>query len=465
MLMVGVLSGCNDDDDDDDEDAIRTLRLINAVSDSPALYLYEAADDEDDDDIYITGAEYGRSSAQSLVDDSDDVEYIINKIDDDGDLESLDLDFDYGVDADQNLLIVLSGTMDNIVLSTYTYDELEEEDGYGQVGLLGLSENQPAVDLYMTTDGDGVFDSTVTTSVNYGEFAEVFDMDEDDYSILLTVSGDTDRIYNAGEVEVDEDNTVIFAVLDTFDIEEDGIVVIKMDDSSASDTRSNRQNADVPLALRFFNAVANNPYSSVDVYFTDGGDTSGDPDITGLEFETASSYIELYVEDEDDYPDYEFTITPTGVKTTFIETGSLSLNRGSTYSVYIGGAYDDDDTEFSAGNELVQEAFRDVSEYGRINFVHASSDNDEEVDFYILERDQPVDDGTAYDSGVDYLSSGNYLIETGDYDLYVVSTDDDDELVGPKRIDLDEGENYTYVFTDDGGGSADLIEIENALDL
>jgi hypothetical protein len=468
ILMAGILSGCNDDDDDDDDDT-RTLRLINAVTDSPALYLYEEADDDDDDDIYITGAEYGHASAQSTVDDGDDVDYIIYTIDDDGDLDSLDLDFSASVDGDENLLIVLTGTMDDITLTLHTYDELDEEDEYGQVGLLNLSENQPSVDLYMAEDDDGVANTSVTlAAVNYEEFSGVTDLDEDEYNILLTVSGYTSRIYDAGDVDVDEDGTVLIGVVDAFGIVDDAIEMFKIDDSGSSTTRSNYDDdEDVPFALRFFNGVSNNDQAGVDIYFSSGAYSDGTPDIVGLEFEDASDYEELYWsnDEDDDYPEYNLYVTETGLPANIIYSGSLSLTRGSAYSVYIGGTYDDDDGDYEAGQELLEEEFREVSDYSRINFVNASATNDDEVDFYILERDQEVDDGTARDSDIDYLSSGSYLIQSGDYDLYVVSSDDDDELTDVKRISLEQGDNFTYVFTDNANGDYHLIKVDNDIDL
>lgn len=453
ILSLVFLVGCDSGDDDDDAGTSGSIRFVNAITDSPQLLLYRDEGDVDDD-LFVASAEYGHGSVE-VITGAGTIDFVIYTLIDD-ELEDINVRFDATLNADTQLLIILYGTVDDVETLTVEVDDFDDDLDTSRVGVIGLSQNRPAVDVYLTTGNDGVFDSSVVLTANYGQFDGMVEMDDGEYNLILTEAGQQDRIYEAGEVDLDEDTNVVYAIVDTFGVAED-ILVIEMADSGSSVNLIDQDDSDDPLAIRFVNGIPDNSFSSVDIYF---GDTEGDPLFEGVEFTSATDYLELTV-DADEFPDYDLNVTPHGVKDVFYYQRNLTLNRGSAYSLMIAGLIEDDDV----GSSLVETDLREIDGQARFIFVHASPSNGDEVDIYLLGRGQPVDDGTPLNTGIDYLLSTQYLVESGDYDIYIVDSDNDVEILGPQRITLDDGENRTFYFVDRSGGGTpgELVEVDNKL--
>ncbi|MEL7046501.1 MAG: hypothetical protein AAGL66_16025, partial [Pseudomonadota bacterium] len=120
IVILPGLSGCDSDSgggDDDEENPSRSLRMVNAVSGSVALG-WEI--DESDQGTVA----FGRASAsQAIIDGTKPLTFYLVQAD--GDLEFLDdLAFDYELDGDFDVLILLYGTLDAIQV------QVIEEEGF-----------------------------------------------------------------------------------------------------------------------------------------------------------------------------------------------------------------------------------------------------------------------------------------------------------------------------------------------
>lgn len=452
LLAMLTLVGCGGSDGGDDEDeVISTLRFVNAVSDAPTLYLY--TDEGDDDDRFIASADFGKATDQKEV-GSDEYDLVIYLQEDD-ELEDIDVRLSTHLDDEQHQLIVVYGTVDNMQTMVIDYAHFNDDNDTAQVGVIGLAESAGELDFYLAEEGDGVFDSLPVTTTSYGQFSGMQVIEEGDYQILLTEPGDNNRVYDGGEIDIDEDSSVILALVDDHGLGEPWLV-IEMSGDASSQTYPNLENWNEPLALRIFNAIPDNAWGEVDIYL---GNSLETPLFEAVPFSSITDFVEMSVPEEE-YPDYYLNVTPHGVKDSFLLQRSLNLNRGEVYTLVLSGLAEED----SVGSLVATESQRDIYGQARLRFVHASPSIESGIDFYLLRRGQAVNDGDPLTRGIDFLRSIEYAVEDGEYDVYLLDSENDTEITGPFRVSLDAGDNKTLHYVDQigGGSSGQLIAIDGS---
>ena len=457
LMAVALISGCNDDDDES-----ASIRLINAVSKSGSLYLYQRAEDEDDDDKLISFADLGEASKQHSVDNGLFSFYISDDGENVDDKTVLVDDFDITLVEEQHYVIALYGSFDTeggIKQQNFSYEDFNSDKG--RIALLALSANVNVVDLYMTVDDTPISEDAPVLTASYGEAPTFIDIADSDYAVEFTKNGENESIYNLGEVDIDDDETRFFVVLDNAEVEGELIDIINVEGSDETGIESNLDSSATSVWVRFVNAIPDNRQGSVDIYFAESADTDDDPVVDNLYFTEYSDFIELPLESGES-PDYELIVTGSGSSTS-IFSQSFTLTRGRSHSLYIAGL----DEESSVDSYVVKEQYSEAGSNARVNFVHASPSSSSAVDLYILTRGEKLSAGPK-DSDIAYLSGDSYTVDSGQYDIYVLDSDSDsdsdEQLFGPLRIDLIVGDNKTYTFVDavDGGTPADLFELDNS---
>ena len=140
-LIVSTLlvSGCDDggsSSSDSEESSGRSLRMVNAVVGSVSIGWEISESDQG-------SVSYGRASnAISIIDGEKPLTFY--QVQADGDLDYFDLAFDFDLEGDSDVLIVLYGTLDSLdylIIEEETFDLDEDE---GRVGLLNLSSALPS---------------------------------------------------------------------------------------------------------------------------------------------------------------------------------------------------------------------------------------------------------------------------------------------------------------------------------
>lgn len=413
-----------------------SIRFVNGVSDSTRLSMAIS-------DSVVSTISFGTTS--------DELEYIPgNKeitfyaVDSSGDSEELDLSVDVKLLDDHEVLVAVYGTLDNPQLQVVDVEEFDENDDYGQIGLLMLSANQPALDMYLSADETGIYgNDPLFSNAELGQFYGMQVVDEDEYRLQFTQVGSKDSIYDGGYLDIVEDRNHFIIVFDNFGATGGSMVAVEVaGSSSALELISD----DSPSLIRFLNGIAD--YPSVDVYL---GDTEGDPIFEDISFgqETAYSSLEAGA--------YSVNVTPHTVKDTFLLEKDLTLISGELSTLVASGLTLDEDTGVSGA--LINDTVRNEITEAHLTFVHASPSN-EEVDIYILVPGQPITDTSPVISELDYLLSFDYEKAPGKYEIMVMQSSNEATVLGPISITLSAGDNLDlYLLDNNGGGTPGTLEV------
>lgn len=412
--------------------------FINLVTDSPTLGMEIA-------EVTAATAAYGRSSSRlEYIDGTKEITFY--QVQSDGDQEALDIEVDVDLARDEDVLVILHGTMDDLQLLVWENDAEELEEETGRVGLLNFSSRQPSLDVFLTEESEDLFTAQPLATVNSPATAGLFVVDEDEYELEFTLPGEIDVVYDAGLVDIDEDSSSYFIVADFFGADDSAIVVLEI---SGSAPARELVNDSIPSELRFINGISD--YPSVDLYI---GDTAGEPLFENIAFGESTGYLAL------DPDEYAINVTPHGVKDRFFYQETIGLAAGDQVTLVTSGLAmadddpdDDSDDDLQTDGKVVADSLRNIALGAQLSFVHASPSN-EDVDFYLLLPGQPVSDTGPEVSSLAYLLSFDFTPDAGDYEIVILQSNNDAIILGPVPVSFEEGEIVDfYLFDSEGGGT------------
>jgi hypothetical protein len=401
--------------------------FINLVTDSPTLGM-------EIEEFSVASAGYGQSSAR-LEYTSGIKELTFYQVLADGDTELLELEVDVDLEADEEVLVILYGTMGDLRLELWENPAPELEEETGRVGLLMYSERQPRLDMYLTGEDEGLFGAAPLTSATTPATDGLHVVDEGDYELEFTLPGEIDVVYDAGIVDIEEDASSYFVVIDYFGADDTAIVVLEIAGNGAA---RELVNDSIPAELRFLNGISD--YPSVDVY---SGDTAGEPLFENVAFGESVGYLPLE-------PDaYAFNVTPHGVKDMFFYQDTVGLTPGDQVTLVTSGLV----VEETTSGKIVADSLRNIAGGAQLSFVHASPSN-ESVDIYLLLPGQPVSDSRPIVSALAYLLSFDFTADAGDYEIVILQNSNEAVILGPLPVSLEDGDiEDFYLFDSDGGGT------------
>ncbi|MEO0438810.1 MAG: DUF4397 domain-containing protein [Pseudomonadota bacterium] len=431
-LLVGACDDGGSSSSDSDESSGRSLRLVNAVVGSVSIGWEISESDQG-------SVSYGRASnAISIIDGEKPLTFY--QVQADGDLDYFDLAFDFDLEGDTDVLIVLYGTLETIDYLIIEEETFDLDEDAGRVGLLNLSSTFPSLDLYLTDEEDGLFAATPLVASDFALFSGVETFNEGDFELELTATGEKTVVFDAGTVSVDEDRNHFYLVMD-FSSNSQSLILLEVVGSQASRQLVNEESVGY---LRFFNGIAD--YPAVDVYL---GSTSGTPLFESQSFQQMTAHLEL------DPGTYNVNITPTGITDTFYFEGQINIVSGSYNTLFVAGSALDDDV---GGNLLVDEV-RPIDTGALVSFVNASPSN-ESVDVYLLLPGQPISDSVPIVSALNPFLSFDFEQEAGEFQLSLIQSSNDAVILSPIPIEFDVGEVVEIFFTDaEGGGTPGEITV------
>ncbi len=438
-LVSVFLVACDDGGGDGDvSNDGGDMWFINLVTDSPTLGMEIA-------EATAATAAYGRSSVRlEYIDGTKEITFY--QVESDGDTEALDFEIDVELGRQEDVLVILHGTMDNLQLTVWENDATELEEETGRVGILNFSSRQPNLDVFLTDESEDLFSAVPFTTVNAPATEGLFIVDEDEYELEFTLPGEIDVVYDAGLVDIDEDSSSYFIVADFFGADDAAIIVLEI---SGSASARELVNDSIPGELRFINGISD--YPAVDLYI---GDTAGEPVFENVAFGESTGYLAL------DPDEYAINVTPHGVKDRFFYQENIGLAAGDQVTLVTSGLAmadddpdDDSDDDLQTDGKVVADSLRNIALGAQLSFVHASPSN-ENVDLYLLLPGQPVSDTAAEVIGLAYLLSFDFTPDAGDYEIVILQSSNDAIILGPVPVSFEEGEVVDfYLFDSEGGGT------------
>lgn len=452
FMLSLLLVGCDSDDDDDDDDVeSSTLRIINAISDAPALTLTV-------DDDGFDGTSFRQASNAYTTTDAETVSVSVFFTNEDGVLDSLIEDINVSIGIEEEVRIVLWGEFSSpqfSVLETPILTLEEDEDGDPiarddlTVQVFNASNNPDAFDVYLTEYLLPIQDESPIATVATGQFSEPLSyIGDDDFQLQLTTPGTTSVVYDSGELNLPAGVNLMLLITDYFGPGEATARVT----SIFNGTSSTLVNEDLPSDLRVMNFVTG--INNIDVYF---GNTNVEPAFGDVPYRGISEYRTF------DPDQISINVTPGDDPLTFLYESDIALNAGEIRTLLIAGdpEADDDDDDAEVGARLILDDLRAVATELKVNFFNASF-NIGAVDFYLLSPGQPLVDATPSASNAAFLSSTSIPTPPGTYDLLLTLEGQETVIAGPTRIAITEGFFITAILAESssGGPPYELIVLE-----
>ena len=432
LCLAIVLVGCDSDgdpaDDDNQANPGRSLRLVNAVTGSVTVGWEISESDQGT-------VEYGyASAAQALIDGEKPLTFY--KVDSEGELDYLDLAIDYDLEGDFDVLLVLYGSVEDVQLEIIEVAGFDLDEGFGRVGSLNLASGEPSLDMYLTPDDESLFSDSPVAFSNTLQLSDVVDVEEGEYELRFTRTGEKEVLFDAGDVDVDEDKNHFYIVMDEA-LESESLLVLEI---SGDDPSRSLLDENTPARLRLFNGIPD--YPAVDLYL---GDTAGEPLFANIEFQSMTEYLDLEADD------YSINITPAGVVDTFFYEAEVSVISGNYLTLVIAGLSQDEGGSRSIRGNVLSDQVAPIGDAARVSFVHASPAN-EAIDVYLLLPGQPIDDSNAIVSGLSPFLSFEFVQAAGDYQITLIQSSNDAMILAPTPLSLSDGDIVEVVFTDSPGG-------------
>jgi len=411
LPMLGNINGCSDSKHKH-EGALYTkaqVRVLHASPDGTNLDILV------DDDVEWADLAYQEGSGYHNVPPGDG-NFKINV----SDTSQTLVDESATVEKHTPYSLIVLGFAANMELLLLEDDDTAPDAGNARLRIVHASPSQPAIDVYIT-EPDEPMEFAVPSLWDFElkEFSPFLELEEGEYRIRITLSGEIEPIYDSGTVTVEEDSISTAVILDAASGGSPLTLVALTDDSEEPVVAV----PDARCMLRLINASPD--ASFVDVLLDDT------EVISTVQFKGVS--------------DYE--VVSSGTRNIKVEEGSgltlidgaITLEGGKNYTVLL--------MNFKATIEaiLLEDDTTDPpANKAKVRFIHASPDAPH-VDFL-------VDDKVKV-SDVAFKGISSYIeFWQGDRDFEVNEAGTSVVLIGgpfstPEH--LEDGKAYTFMVVDE----------------
>ncbi len=430
-LLLFSLIGCDSDDDDDDdvvEDRIGKIRVVNAIPDSPTLTVQI-------NESFFANVSFGQASVldERLAADIElDVQYSLTS----GQTEELIDDLEISIDDEDEITVVLSGSLESASATVLETVSSELAGGEAEVHFFHGVTGQGRLDFYLSSGGSDVSGQTAKGSIGLGEALPVSEQSAGDYRLLVTSEGSDEVLFDSGPFELSALTRRLFVALDYFGPGDSSLRVVRVDPVAAATFPSEV----LPVAVRVANLATDVP--TLDTYVDDVSAAPTYPatpyaEITGFEtFDSGSTY---------------FLNSMEGDPSALVVEDQLQLVAGEFRSLVVTGSFAGAD----ASARLILDEPRRIATESKLNIVHGAASSGQ-VDFYLLSPSQPVADADPVFGSLSLLTNGTVGVEPGTYDVAFTQAGEETLLFGPERITVTANGIYTLILAESFGGGTPL---------
>lgn len=431
---LGLLAGClNDDDDDSDSTSYGTVQFYNASSGSSSTrFLVDAS--------LKSVVSFGDASSRiSLEADTYDISIERTNVDDASDYVEL-LSQEVAITNGTNRLFVMSGDFSAPTLTEYLFDP-EDDLESDELALMGfnLTTDYAQLEIYYgPTDGDQA-SATLLASLGSQAQSDFVTLEADDY-LFYVVDADS------GETLLQTKSVPFTGGYNYFVIVRDDVVNggISLDQMSSSTFVYNYPNPEAGAQIRAYQSI--DDLDSVDVKLAG---TTADFGVDALAMDTLSDFITL------PYGDYLMTLSVAdNPDEAYLQNKLVSLQAGAAKNVLF---YRNSSNAVAA---LVYSQDKRARVYEHdINLVSLSDIKDQDGDRYLLrayfvneEKGETKETASQVVTGIEFASVENFTLVTGNYAVYLMYTDEDNQenLVAEKALlSLEASTNYQLILEPD----------------
>ncbi len=335
------------------------------------------------------------------------------------------------VDANKDYSFVLSGPIDNPIVTTWVGDERAWDGGETvfEVRFAHTAASLSAIDVYFAPDGTAPAIGEQRGTLNFGEILAPIDFETGNYVLTVTPSGiPTTVLFQSADLTYIAQSAAIISIFDGDENDTGSLVAqrinatgaaIQMPDAAAlPTTRFIQASLDLPNSDVYNDAALANLVLANHAY----GDVTGDLQVA----EGLTTY----------------TYATVGNTSAILFEDGINTNLGIHYNFIVLGEQGD-----RAAFAIVPDR-RSVSTAAKISPFPASM-NHLTMDFYVVDAGTPIDEESPRLNSIPFAQLAPSLrLEAGSYDLYLTTPREKTIIAGPERLDLVLGDVAEVIFFD-----------------
>ena len=424
-LLFVALVGCDDDDSSApvDPNASGTIRLVNAVVDSPVL---SATFNET---AFSTTA-YGQASPLQIAATPLSVLMDVDYVDPANVSHEVIDDFEVELETDRELNIILTGNIANADAFTVDIPRVDLEAGQAELVFAHAVPGVDAIDFYIVDPSADTISGSPAATITPSTASQPVGVSAGTHRILVTAGGSSEVIFDTGAFELFSVARRMVLAIAYYGPGDHDLRLVRVGTQSASAFPDERLTA----AFRVINAV---PDAGIDIR-VDGERVFG-PN----HFKTIEPYHEV--------PAGSYTLSATleGDPNAVVFSEVVNLVAGQYRTLVLAGS----SSAGTIGGRLIFDDNRRVASEAQLRVVHAARDAGD-VDFYTIVPGQSVSTSFSEFQDLAYLTNGELSIDPGAFDIAFTNANEDATIVGPERRNMGASGIYLVTLIEADGGGA-----------
>jgi hypothetical protein len=424
VVLLALLSACGGGSNRNFALNVGSVRVVNAVADSPALLVRF-------NDTALATVAFAQASGLSDVVVGTyrlSVQYTPPA----GNTVTVLGNRNVTVEKDRQSTIMLLGTLAQT--NSITIDEAAPDIAAGQseVHFAHGASSVGSVDFYLTDALADIANAAPTRTVNAGAASTLATVPAaNDYRLRVTVAGSKTVLYDSGTFVLEATARRLFVITDYFGPGGNGVRAIAVSNRGAALFA----NEALPAEFRVAHVVVDRP--SVDVYA--GGVPAPifaalpEGTISGPELATPATF--------------PIRLTPAGAPGTTVHATTMTLGPGQARTLVVAGVDGDD----SVTDRAIPDLVRPIAGQAHLRIVQASPAAGS-VDFHLIDAGATPTLASVDLANLTLQSAGEVFSVPGTFDAFFTVHGATTVVAGPVPVTLAERGLYTILLADLAGG-------------
>lgn len=338
-------------------------------------------------------------------------------------------------EGEKNLLI-MAGSFASPDVLTVNFQRDDTLDSQFKVAMVNLINNSNSYDLYLAASGKAFSDATLVGTAAYKAQSQFQTLATGSYTLYVTKGGDKTPLYQSE--------------LTSFGLETEYVLVLRnatgpaqskltLDMIANTTTVAALEDKTAPAQVRVYNSI--NSINNGKIFL---GENTAAPLIDNLAADTLSAYTDVTA------GDYRIALADSN-SNLVMRNGLVTLSQGVVKSV----VFYTDKNNSPAAITVTDSKSPQVFEF-TFNAVNTIGDYDQ-VSLYFVKPGYTMDNTAYYVSTLNYASQVSVTLPAGEYTMYVVHRDANNNkslLAQTELTELVTGSNYLLVAEKDDSASS-----------
>ncbi|TPH15594.1 hypothetical protein [Litorilituus lipolyticus] len=445
LISTFTLLACGSSSDDS---GTGYVKLYNASSNAPSIYLTVDEDLNSTDDDHFehsySGVPFAQANSNYEI-DSGTYSYQLAWQDDDStasDNLSVLHESELTISNDSIEMIVLSDSILSPQIMTYSMplidDDNDDTEELFNLRVLNMHSSHTGIDFYLSKDDETFNEAQFVGDFSYQALSDNHKFEQSDYIFYITESGSNEVLFETNSISFAYSSQYIMVVRENKGAGSSPYILDKVSNSTVTEYTD----ADAEASFKTYNAVA--PHEQLDNYqgdmslFINGVDNS--PEIAFLPYGEMSN--DLIVASGD----YSLDLSSVATSTPLLSNHLLSLTENSNKTVFFyaeeeyvdsdgDGNVDEngdgiiDEIEVNLFSLVVDNSLNETiydHEIESVNLVQ--SDEFDQVTVYFVRSNETIDTALYYRT-IHYKKTSPITLLNNTYQVFVIGEENDSRII------------------------------------